>query len=1344
MEPLQFQIIDILSDDISFNEENKWDKQFVLTFYGKTEEGLNIVCNVKDYKPYFYLRIPNNWTVSFVHDFLKIVQIYNYEKDIEINQYHNFYGFNYDSACKKIKKYYFAKIYFKSYSDLKKCTGAITKYYNDNLKSVINNQKKVQPKLKDWFKQDHNCDCKANLYESNIHPLLRFLHENNIESTGWIEVSDFQKNIVDEKVYHCDLQLDDLTSKNIQSIHSENISKMITASFDIECDSSHGDFPNPIKDFKKMAIDIHEEYFRQNIHSEFNSYQMKLKFIQTCIEGSFHNCSEVIQSVQTENGIYSDKSLKHIMKQFTVPMVQQLDQSNVKKDRDKMINILKNIFYHFENEKRQRIIVKGDPIIQIGMVFHRYGESECYDRSIVVIGNDILNSDGEKEKICDDIENVNVYECKDERELLLKWKDLLLYHNPDVVTGYNIFGFDFEYINKRMDHLFCNCCPKNNIFMGEKTHETKCESNQFYRLGRLMRNKKDKINGMDKLNESRITESYYEKNWGKQCRIISKKLSSSGLGDNVLKYIFMDGRVIFDVAKEIQKSHSLDSYKLDNVSAHFMKGEIVTSRCYKTHPYYGRCCIIETSLIGNLKTGDYITINMITKFGNMKYNNGQKYKIEIINHQEKKLLIRDHFIFFKNKENIKNEWCLAKDDVSPQQIFEFHKHGGPSGRAKIAKYCIMDCELCIHLLLLLDIIPNNMGMANVSSVPLSYIFLRGQGIKISSLVTKECSKNNIRIPTLTGLTKVHDEIKLYYHKNKKEIKDINKNIYFLIDLYEYKHDIGSKKSIFCKDIDEEIEQLYLDFKLNINENIKEFIIGGKEEEIIILSKKEIIILFKKEITEIKEWKKDNIWEELINPKEGFEGAVVLEPETGLYLEDPISVLDFASLYPNSICEKNISHETYICSQKEIDENPDKFQWIFNQEFPHTTITYDDYHYEQKGKTVHKIKADTQTTCYFVNKEVKCGIIPTILSHLLDQRKKTRKLIKQTDDENKKKVLDGLQLAYKVTANSVYGQTGARTSSISFKKLAACTTAVGRQRIYDAKDGVLEWAENEGYNKPHVIYGDTDSVFIKFSRYHHETNELLVGKDALKYCIDCGIKSGKWITEHKMNLDWNKEKYGDGPQDLEYEKTFYPFILMSKKKYTGDKYEYEADKPKERTSMGNVMKRRDNAAIVKYVYGNVIEIIMKEKNIDKAMVWLDKTLLDILNGNVHKDMFIISKSLSAYYKNPQGIAHKVLADRMAERNPGNKPKPNDRIPYMFRVVDETPIHNGYYKNGKEKLKKRNILQGDRIEHPDYMEEKNIKIDYKYYISNQIMNPVKEILDIEKDENETDIFFEKFLH
>ena len=51
-----------------------------------------------------------------------------------------------------------------------------------------------------------------------------------------------------------------------------------------------------------------------------------------------------------------------------------------------------------------------------------------------------------------------------------------------------------------------------------------------------------------------------------------------------------------------------------------------------------------------------------------------------------------------------------------------------------------------------------------------------------------------------------------------------------------------------------------------------------------------------------------------------------------------------------------------------------------------------------------------------------------------------------------------------------------------------------------------------------------------------------------------------------------------------------------------------------------------------------------------------------------------------------------------------------------------------KKGKPKPKK--VLQGNRIEHPDYIQEKGLKLDYDFYISNQIMNPVKQVLDLEK--------------
>ncbi len=1271
MENLKFQIIDISSDDVPIGG-SFWDREFKITFYGKTQEGQNIVCNVCGFKPFFYIRVVHGWSESYTKRFLTKVKgfITSYKAgarntwkgdyvDLERERFKNFYGYNYDYDTKKIMEYNFIKISFETYGDMKKCITAITDFYNYNKEYVIDNQicfilKDGNPKLesidikdKNWFNQEHNCECQCNLYEAKVHPMLRFLHSKNIKSCGWVSVRTNRSNWCDDdsKTFNVDIEIDNLKMKDIHPIEDERIAGFVTASFDIECDSSHGDFPNPIKDFRKVAIDIHESYFRNSYN--LSELKIKVKFIKKCLKDCFKKGSDDVQNIFTSNGCYSVKSFKNVMEKVkTEEFFNDLDNSKESsKTREKIIDKMTTIFNSFKNENGEKIEIKGDPIIQIGTVFHRFGDETCFERTMVIIGNE----DKPEEKICDDIDGVTIYECKTEKELLLKWKDLILYHNPDIITGYNIFGFDFDYINKRVDYLFpcCSKCKKTKTY---SNCDKDCPKNDFYRLGRLMRNRESDLVSREDIERIKLcdetintlkTQRIYNNYWEKRCQVQSKQLSSSGLGDNVLKYISMDGRIVFDIQKEIQKGHSLESYKLDDVSAHFMKGDI-TKTFYRKIPTSNT--ILITKRLGNLKSGDYITVNINTKYGSFKYLNGKKFHVTNINIEDKSIILDGHHGITKINNKYKNEiisfeWCLAKDDVSPQDIFDKHKFGGSKGRAEVAKYCIMDCELCIHLLLQLDLIPNNIGMACVSWVPISYIFLRGQGIKINSIITKECSERRTRIPTLKGFTE------------------------------------------------------------------------GQLDD-------------------------------------GFEGAIVLEPKPGIYSDDPVSVLDYASLYPSSIIEKNLSHETYIGTEEEIKNNPE-IEKVIKDIGGYDKcwgIEYDDYIYEKKGKTVHKKKADTQTKCFFVknkrtedNKVIKesMGIIPIVLQTLLDQRKATRKKIKETNDDNKKKVLDGFQLAYKVTANSVYGQMGAKTSPIFFKKIAACTTAIGRERIDDASIGVKKWAAAEGYHAPEIVYGDTDSVFVKFSRKHKDTGEILEGKDALRYCIDCGVKAGEWVTKNMLY----------DPQDLEYEKTFYPFILISKKRYTGDKYELDHEKPKERTSMGIVMKRRDNAPICKYVFGNVIEIIMNKRSVDLAIDWLKKTLTQIKDGKMDKSMFIISKSLRGFYKNPEGIAHKVLADRMAERNPGNKPKPNDRIPYAYIKLSDTELYdyNNPYKSGprKGKPKPKKVLQGNRIEHPDYIKEKSLELDYNFYISNQIMNPVKQVLDLEKDENETKAMFNNFI-
>jgi DNA polymerase elongation subunit (family B) len=169
----------------------------------------------------------------------------------------------------------------------------------------------------------------------------------------------------------------------------------------------------------------------------------------------------------------------------------------------------------------------------------------------------------------------------------------------------------------------------------------------------------------------------------------------------------------------------------------------------------------------------------------------------------------------------------------------------------------------------------------------------------------------------------------------------------------------------------------------------------------------------------------------------------------------------------------------------------------------------------------------------------------------------------------------------------------------------------------------------------------------------------------------------------------------------------PFCLLSKKRYVGMLYETDPNKCK-RKEMGIVLKRRDNAPIVKDVYGGIIDILMKKQSITDAVEFLKNSLQNVVDEKYPMEKLIITKSLRSGYKNPKSIAHKVLADRITARDPGNKPSSGDRIPFVYIAVPS-----------------KKVLQGEKIETPSFIIENKLKIDYSFYITNQIMKPVQQL-------------------
>ena len=147
-------IIDLQSDDI--------DNIFQITICSKTLENQNIVCHVTDFKPSFYVKIPEKWSkIHFKVELLIILNLKHGKKYINVEikppQYHyDFYEYQHDfiNDCRKKDKY--IKLVFDNYRSFNK--------YKYEIKNLFHNSKN----LDDW-KNICNDECQANLYETDIH-----------------------------------------------------------------------------------------------------------------------------------------------------------------------------------------------------------------------------------------------------------------------------------------------------------------------------------------------------------------------------------------------------------------------------------------------------------------------------------------------------------------------------------------------------------------------------------------------------------------------------------------------------------------------------------------------------------------------------------------------------------------------------------------------------------------------------------------------------------------------------------------------------------------------------------------------------------------------------------------------------------------------------------------------------------------------------------------------------------------------------------------------------------------------------------------------------------------------
>ncbi|KAI3433870.1 hypothetical protein D9Q98_003673 [Chlorella vulgaris] len=405
-----------------------------------------------------------------------------------------------------------------------------------------------------------------------------------------------------------------------------------------------------------------------------------------------------------------------------------------------------------------------------------------------------------------------------------------------------------------------------------------------------------------------------------------------------------------------------------------------------------------------------------------------------------------------------------------------------------------------------------------------------------------------------------------------------------------------------------------------------------------------------------------------------EHTFILHPvETGtvgLY-KQPVAILDFSSLYPSIYRAHNLCYSTLL-------------------------------HKDDQALLPADQQTITPTGAAFVKPSVRPGILPGILAALIAARGATRELLKAATDPATRAVLDSRQKALKVTANALYGFTGAGASPLQCIQLADSCLAFGAQGCRRAKQ-VVEEAAASGKLAPYgggarVVYGHTDSLFL----------HLPQAADA-RQAIAAGRLASKLVTAAFPP-----------PMELKFERVCHPFLLLHVNRYAGRAFERDEDVEQggELICKGLKSMWRQTAPVLrKALHGALVRILM-EDNLRGALEFVSGEIRRLLSGQVELHELIMTGGLwrvtgqqvenaaegkpnSEEVKGP----HASLAVRLSQRDPGRTFVLGERLPYVLLAGEK--------------------LQEDAAEDPLTAAKAGREGDLGLYWKNKLQKPLEEV-------------------
>ncbi len=898
---------------------------------------------------------------------------------------------------------------------------------------------------------------------------------------------------------------------------------------------------------------------------------------------------------------------------------------------------------------------------------------------------------------------VKIIRVDNEPDLVKAYADIILETDPDVITGYNIMGYDYDFLDTRLGIFYQENWPV---------------------MGRLI---------------------------GKLPKMNKRAWSSSAYGQNTICNLEIDGRINIDLLPLVKRGHKFDRYTLDFVCKYFLKRgkhDVKAQQMFEAYEFMQAAKKLKEDFEEKLADTRKKLKEECDKTIKSLKEKWESLKSSLDNNEKdvmkKKLQTEINQLRRKNEEECENLEEEIYVEVDDEKLYKNNVNeiwdSALKHETKVVAYGVEDVELVIDLFEKLSVWIELVELSSIVGVTITELFTRGQQIRCQSqiydlavelgyVLTKRYAPKRFFNGGFVGdpVPGLYDNIICLDFNSLYPSIIIDSNMCYTtyvppeywdevpvedcnVVTFEQEEDPTFKSDSFDIEDDgfnggdfstrNEEQDAFGDTPAEVEPKK-----GKKKEEVKTIKKKYEMRFIKKEILP---GIVPKLLSDLINERNNVKGQIKVLTKIFEQMEDLIEPLK------DIIENKDVN----ILTEEEINTKKEK---IFKQ-------------FEECTKKI------------FQENDIDFKYNKNALNYL----DKLRELIEEI--ETQLTILDKRQAGLKVAANSMFGFFGAQNGLLPFIEIAMAVTGRGRVLI----NTVNEYMKSK-YGAD-IVYNDTDSSFIDL---HLKTR---------KECVEWGTRLEEEVSGKpaKKDKDGNiiepavpglfgyilKVSFEKGCRGLFIKKKKYAYLPIHKNfefARNADTKELIIEKK------GIVPARRDNCVIIRKTYMKLLETILMQGTIDESYAIIIDTIVNLLKNNVKpRDELSITRALGAEYANDNYFM-KVFADEL--QRVGKPMSASERAMYIvvktkaelrgeevklglkMRDIDMWEDSWTYYK-GKSamvdpKLDKDNIeslpvsfakilnVKVSKDEKPTYPAE---NIDHLYYIEHLFMNPLDQLFSV----------------